>query len=102
MVGLDFKKIRARFPALDREINDRPVIFFDGPGGTQIPGSVIEAMSEYLQVSNANAHGAFATSRRTDELIDAARLAMADFLGCDRDEIVFGANMTTLTDFYLE
>jgi cysteine desulfurase family protein (TIGR01976 family) len=97
MVGLDFKKIRARFPALDREINDRPVIFFDGPGGTQIPGSVIEAMSEYLQVSNANAHGAFATSRRTDELIDAARLAMADFLGCDRDEIVFGANMTTLT-----
>ncbi len=97
MVGLDLKKIRARFPALDREINDRPVIFFDGPGGTQIPGSVIEAMSEYLQVSNANAHGAFATSRQTDELIDAARLAMADFLGCDRDEIVFGANMTTLT-----
>ncbi|BAU66181.1 Cysteine desulphurase related [Stanieria sp. NIES-3757] len=97
MVGLDLKKIRAQFPALDQEINGEPVIFFDGPGGTQVPGSVMKAMSEYLQVSNANAHGAFATSIRTDELIDSARLAMADFLGCSRDEIVFGANMTTLT-----
>ncbi|AFZ37734.1 cysteine desulfurase family protein [Stanieria cyanosphaera PCC 7437] len=97
MVGLDLKKIRAQFPALDQEINGEPVIFFDGPGGTQVPDSVMKAMSDYLRVSNANAHGEFATSRRTDELIDSARLAMADFLGCSPDEIVFGANMTTLT-----
>lgn len=97
MVDLDLKKIRAQFPALDQEINGEPVIFFDGPGGTQVPVSVMKAMSEYLEVSNANAHGAFATSIRTDELIDSARLAMADFLGCSRDEIIFGANMTTLT-----
>ena len=97
MVFLDQGKIRAQFPALQQEINNRPVIFFDGPGGTQVPSSVIEAMSKYLTESNANAHGAFATSRQTDELVKSARLAMADFLGCDRDEIVFGANMTTLT-----
>ena len=114
MVFLDQNKIRSQFPALQQEINNRPVIFFDGPGGTQIPSSVIEAMSKYLRESNANAHGAFATSKRTDELVNSARLAMADFLGCDRrrwqaspdhgsasfadrDEIVFGANMTTLT-----
>ncbi|GAB4234494.1 MAG: cysteine desulfurase-like protein [Stanieria sp.] len=97
MVSLDLKKIRAQFPALDQEINGEPVIFFDGPGGTQVPSSVMKAMSEYLEVSNANAHGAFVTSIKTDELIDSARLAMADFLGCGRDEIVFGANMTTLT-----
>ena len=97
MVFLDQKKIRSQFPALQQEINNRPVIFFDGPGGTQMPDSVIEAMSKYLRESNANAHGAFATSNRTDELVNSARSAMADFLGCDRDEIVFGANMTTLT-----
>lgn len=71
--------------------------FFDGPGGTQVPQSVIEAMSNYLIKSNANAHGAFATSVRTDALIASARAASADFLGCDEDEVVFGANMTTLT-----
>ncbi|MDJ0690349.1 MAG: cysteine desulfurase-like protein [Xenococcaceae cyanobacterium MO_188.B32] len=97
MVFLDQEKIRAQFPALQQEMQNRPVIFFDGPGGTQVPKSVMEAMSSYLQESNANAHGAFATSNKTDRLVNSARLAMADFLGCDRDEIVFGANMTTLT-----
>ncbi len=97
MAFLDQKKIRAKFPALQQEINHQPVVFFDGPGGTQVPNSVIEEMSNYLRESNANAHGAFATSIRTDRLVNSARLAMSDFLGCDRHEIVFGANMTTLT-----
>jgi cysteine desulfurase family protein (TIGR01976 family) len=96
-VPLDIKWILAQFPALTQEINDQPVIFFDGPGGTQVPGSVIDAIADYLVRSNANAHGYFATSARTDALIDSARVAMADFLGCDAGEVVFGANMTTLT-----
>ncbi len=97
MVSLDVGWIRHQFPALAQEINDQPMIFFDGPGGTQVPRSVMDAMSDYLTRSNANAHGAFATSVRTDALITSARIAIADFLGCDSDEVVFGANMTTLT-----
>ncbi|MGK7875196.1 MAG: cysteine desulfurase-like protein [Xenococcaceae cyanobacterium] len=97
MISLDLGWIRDQFPALAQEINGQPVVFFDGPGGTQMPGSVMDAMSDYLKKSNANAHGAFATSARTDALITSARAAMADFLGCDRDEVVFGLNMTTLT-----
>jgi cysteine desulfurase family protein (TIGR01976 family) len=94
---LDLEWIRAQFPALNQEIDGQPVIFFDGPGGTQIPRTTIEAMRDYLIHANANAHGAFATSRRTDALIASARTAIADFLGCDAHEVVFGANMTTLT-----
>jgi cysteine desulfurase family protein (TIGR01976 family) len=97
MVDLDLKWIRNQFPALSQEINGQPAIFFDGPGGTQVPSSVIDAIAQYLVKSNANAHGAFATSQRTDELIISARAAIADLLGCDSDEVVFGANMTTLT-----
>lgn len=97
MVSLDLGWIRHQFPALAQEINDQPMIFFDGPGGTQVPRSVMDAMSDYLTRSNANVHGAFATSGRTDALITSARAAIADFLGCDSDEVVFGANMTTLT-----
>jgi cysteine desulfurase family protein (TIGR01976 family) len=89
--------MRSRFPALSREIDGRIPVFFDGPGGSQVPASVIEAMSDYLVAANANAHGAFATSRRTDECIASARAAAADLLGCGADEVVFGANMTTLT-----
>lgn len=95
--GLDIERIRAQFPALTQIINNQPVIFFDGPGGTQVPGSVIDAIADYLVRSNANAHGAFATSARTDALIDSARTAAADLLGCEATEVVFGANMTTLT-----
>ncbi|WP_174762873.1 aminotransferase class V-fold PLP-dependent enzyme [Anabaena sp. UHCC 0187] len=97
MESLDIKWIRSQFPALTQTINGKPAIFFDGPGGTQVPGGVLDAISDYLVRSNANAHGAFATSMRTDALIISARAAIADFLGCDNDEVVFGANMTTLT-----
>lgn len=89
--------IRGNFPALKREINGKQAIFFDGPGGTQVTQSVIDAMAEYLVKSNANCHGAFITSEGTDATIFAARNAIADFLGCDGDEVVFGANMTSLT-----
>ncbi|MDD5319944.1 MAG: cysteine desulfurase-like protein [Methylococcales bacterium] len=97
MLPLDPTWVRSRFPALSQEIDGRIPVFFDGPGGSQVPGSVIEAMSHYLVTSNANVHGAFTTSRRTDEWIVSARAAVADLLGCDPDEVVFGANMTTLT-----
>jgi cysteine desulfurase family protein (TIGR01976 family) len=97
MRSLDPTWIRSRFPALSHEIDGRIPIFFDGPGGSQVPGSVIETMARYLITSNANAHGAFATSRRTDKCIDSARKAAADLLGCEPYEVVFGANMTTLT-----
>jgi cysteine desulfurase family protein (TIGR01976 family) len=97
MPTLDLRWIREQFPALEQEINGHQSIFFDGPGGTQVPATVIQAMGEYLLRSNANAHGAFITSQRTDALIAATRSAIADLLGCDGDEVVFGANMTTLT-----
>lgn len=97
MMSLDLGWVRAQFPALTQEINGQPLVFCDGPGGTQVPWTVIEAMSDYLITSNANAHGAFVTSARTDAAIDSAHAAAADLLGCDRDEVVFGPNMTTLT-----
>jgi len=90
--------LRAEFPALQQTVSGRPIIFFDGPGGTQVHGSVIEAMSGYLTEANSNAHGAFLYSQRTDETTAAARRALADFLNAPRpDTIVFGPNMTTLT-----
>ena len=85
--------IRSRFPALDAG-----AVFFDGPGGTQVPQAVIDALSAYYCSANANEHGLFATSRRSDEIIKSARQAMADFINArSASEIVFGANMTTLT-----
>jgi cysteine desulfurase family protein (TIGR01976 family) len=89
--------VRAQFPALSQKVNGRPAVFLDGPGGTQVPQRVIDAISEYLKRNNANTGGAYATSRNTDAMIASARSAMADFLGCDADEIIFGANMTSLT-----
>jgi cysteine desulfurase family protein (TIGR01976 family) len=90
--------LRAEFPALQQTDGGRPLIFFDGPGGTQVHGSVIEAMNRYLTEANSNAHGAFLFSRRTDETVTEARRAMADFFNAPRaDEIVFGPNMTSLT-----
>lgn len=97
MSALDLAWIRAQFPALAQDVDGRPAVFFDGPGGTQVPQRVIEAMSDYLARSNANVHGAFSTSARTDAVVSGAQEAMADFLGCDPDEVIFGANMTTLT-----
>jgi len=95
--ALNLPWVRAQFPSLMQTVNENPAVFLDGPGGTQVPQSVIDAMSGYLKTNNANTHGAYATSRRTDEMIANARAAMADFLNCDSDEIVFGQNMTTLT-----
>ena len=89
--------IRRHFPALDRRVQGRPVAFFDGPGGTQVPSVVADAMADYLLRHNANARWAYPTSRETDEAIGEARRAMADFVGGAAEEIVFGANMTTLT-----
>ncbi len=95
--ALDLARIRAQFPALAQTINNHPSVFLDGPGGTQVPQSVIEAISGYLRCDNANTCGAYSTSRNTDAMLQEARAAMADFLNCAADEIVFGPNMTTLT-----
>ena len=97
MPSLDLAWIRAQFPALAETVGGRPAVFFDGPGGTQVPQRVIDAITGYLVHSNSNTHGAFATSERTDATIAAAHTAMADLLGCDADEVVFGPNMTSLT-----
>jgi cysteine desulfurase family protein (TIGR01976 family) len=97
VLDLELEWVRAQFPALEQKMEGQSVVFLDGPGGTQVPQSVIDAISDYLTRSNANLHGAFATSARTDALVARAREAAADFLGCRPDEIVFGANMTTLT-----
>ncbi len=99
MPTFDPTHIRARFPALaERDEHGQPLIFFDGPGGTQVLQSVIDAMSDYLVRRNANVHAPFLTSRRTDETLTAAHQALADFLNAPSpDEIVFGPNMTTLT-----
>lgn len=97
MTSLNLNWIREQFPALQQELNGQPIVFFDGPGGTQVPRTAIAAMGDYLLHSNANAHGAFLTSTQTDDLIASARSAVSNLLGCDADEVVFGANMTTLT-----
>jgi len=97
MPTLDIDWARRQFPALAVEVNGRPAVYFDGPGGTQVPQRVIDAMRDYLMNSNANTHGAFLTSRKSDEVIAEAHAAVADLLGCDSDEVIFGPNMTTLT-----
>jgi len=89
--------IRANFPALKRTHNDYTVAYFDGPGGTQVPHQVVEAMSDYLYNHNANTHWAYPTSEETDAAIESARQTCADFLNASPQEIAFGANMTTLT-----
>ncbi len=89
--------MRSQFPSLSQKVNGHPPAFLDGPGGTQVPRRVIDAISAYLGTNNANTCGAYATSRHTDQMIAGARAAMADFLGCDPNEIVFGPNMTSLT-----
>jgi cysteine desulfurase family protein (TIGR01976 family) len=89
--------IRAAFPALARRHHGSPVAYFDGPGGTQVPRAIADAVSDYLLHHNANTHWAYPTSQETDALIVGARRALADFLNADPDEIAFGANMTTLT-----
>jgi cysteine desulfurase family protein (TIGR01976 family) len=90
-VAFDVGAVRTRFSALRQ-----PLAFFDGPGGTQVPDSVIDAISTYFRQSNANVSGPYETSRRTEALVTQSRLTAAEFLGCTPDETIFGANMTTL------
>src|SRR6188472_1500199 len=98
MPAFDVTALRAEFPALRREQDGRPVVFLDGPGGTQVPQRVIDAVAGYLTDSNANHGGAFVTSEASDAMSDEAHAAVADFLGASSpDEIKFGYNMTTLT-----
>jgi cysteine desulfurase family protein (TIGR01976 family) len=89
--------IRSHFPALERRHRGQPVGYFDGPGGTQVPQSVVEAMGQYLYHHNANTHWRYPASEETDALIAAARATLAEFLGAKPNEVAFGANMTTLT-----
>jgi cysteine desulfurase family protein (TIGR01976 family) len=95
--AIDLTWVRSQFPSLSQTVNGQPAVFLDGPGGTQVPQRVIDAISGYLQRNNANTNGAYSTSRNTDAMIAGARAAMADFLNCGADEVVFGPNMTTLT-----
>jgi len=97
MTAADLAWIRDQFPALSLTVNGFPAAYFDGPGGTQVPQRVIDAIADYLTRSNANTHGQFETSRRSDQVLADAHQAAADLLGCDAREIVFGANMTSLT-----
>jgi len=89
--ALDVASVRARFSALDR-----PLAFFDGPGGTQCPDEVIDAISTYLRESNANIGAPYETSRRTDELVTRSRERAAELLGCSPEEVTFGPSMTAL------
>ena len=93
---LPVEEIRAHFPALSRRHGGREVAYFDGPGGTQVSRAVVEAIADYLYQHNANTHWEYPTSAETDALIDSARQTLADFLNAAPQEIVFGANMTTL------
>jgi cysteine desulfurase family protein (TIGR01976 family) len=92
MLALDVEAVRARFSALQRDL-----VLLDGPGGTQVPDAVFEAIGDYLRTSNANVGGPFETSTRTVDLIDTARKTAGRFLACSPDEATFGANMTSLS-----
>lgn len=93
----DLRTIQAHFPSLQRVYQDGPFIFFDGPAGTQVPTQVIDAISGYYQTSNSNTHGAFATTRETDEVIHHMRVAMAAFLGAENESTIsIGQNTTSL------
>ena len=93
----DVAAIRDCFPALARVHGGRPVAYFDGPGGTQVPRTVVDAMTDYLYHHNANTHWNYPTSAETDAALAAAREAVAAFLNARPDEVAFGNNMTTLT-----
>jgi cysteine desulfurase family protein (TIGR01976 family) len=96
--AFDVEASRRQFPALARIAAGKPAAFLDGPAGSQTPQCVIDAISNYLAKTNANHGGVFATSRESDHVLHEARRAAADFVGAsDPDEVVFGANMTTLT-----
>jgi len=87
--------VREQFPALSKTVNGYPAAFLDGPGGTQVPRSVVEKINEYLYYHNANSHGVFVTSMQSDASYWAAKEALADFLGCEAREVAFGASSST-------
>ncbi|HID53900.1 MAG TPA: aminotransferase class V-fold PLP-dependent enzyme, partial [Anaerolineae bacterium] len=89
--------LRRKFPALRLEVNGETAVYLDGPGGTQTPQSVIDAMSDYLESGSSNLGGFFHTSEETGKVVAAARQAMADMLNARPEEIAFGQNMTSLT-----
>src|SRR5262245_8233150 len=93
---MDLSNIVSRFPGLRRAQDGRRVVFADAPGGSQVPEDVVQALPGYLRHSNANAHGAFASSQETDHMVEEAHRAAADLLNADADEVVFGPNATTL------
>jgi len=93
----DVEAVRAQFPALSRLHRGKPVAYFDGPGGSQVARSSIDAMTRYMERGGANLHGVFPTSTETEEILASTRSACAAFLGAEPDEVAFGANMTTLT-----
>ena len=95
--SLDIGWVRAQFPSLQTQVNGQPAAFLDGPAGTQVPTQVMHAIQGYLMGANANTGGAFLTSQRTDQMIAGTRAAMADFFHCEKDQVVFGQNMTTIT-----
>src|SRR5262245_38841005 len=94
--GATLEAIRGEVPALRRAEQGHPAAYFDGPGGTQVPRPVVDAVADYLLNHNANTHWAYPTSEETDALLATARRALADFLNAGPDEVAFGANMTTL------
>ncbi len=94
---IDSSALRKKFPSLSRVHNNFPMIFLDGPGGTQVPEEVIDAISGYYKKSNSNTHGEFVTTHETDEIIHQARVSMAALLGAENaSTISFGQNMTSL------
>jgi cysteine desulfurase family protein (TIGR01976 family) len=95
--ALDVGWVREQFPSLKLQVSGHPAAFLDGPAGTQVPKQVMEAIQNYLLSANANTYGAFATSRRTNDVILKTREAMADFFNGAPEEVVFGQNMTTIT-----
>src|SRR5271165_3949597 len=95
--ALDIAWVRAQFPSLQTQVNGQPAAFLDGPAGTQVPTQVMHAIQNYLMSANANTGGTFLTSQRSDEIVANTRAAMADLFHCDKDEVVFGQNMTTIT-----
>ncbi len=98
MPTFDPAVLRPQFPALAARLDGRPVVFLDGPGGTQVPQRVIDAVAAYYREANANTHGAFATSVRSDAILEEAHAALADLLGAGSPtEVKLGQNMTSLT-----
>jgi len=94
---MDINTIRSGFPALARTVDGHQAAYLDGPGGTQVHGSAIHAMAEFMQRGGSNHGGSFVTSQETDTTVNEARAAVADLFNANPGEIVFGQNMTSLT-----